>query len=162
MFGVGTRLVTGYSDGALDGVYKMVQLKGRPIIKISENPTKINIPGEKELYRYYDSGDGLWLLDGLCLARGDEEPTVLMHPDFDYKKTEVAGLKRENIRKEIVRNGELVYTFPTLLETAAWGAQRFSLLYGEHKRFANPHAYHIGVSRELLDLRRSMIDGRSS
>jgi nicotinate phosphoribosyltransferase len=162
MFGVGTRLVTGYSDGALDGVYKMVQLKGRPIIKISENPAKINIPGEKELYRYYDAGDGLWLLDGLCLAGGDDEPTVLMHPDFDYKKTEVAGLKRENIRKEIVRNGELVYAFPTLLETRTWSAQRFSLLYGEHKRFANPHAYHIGVSRELFDLRRSLIDAWSS
>jgi nicotinate phosphoribosyltransferase len=162
MFGVGTRLVTGYSDGALDGVYKMVQLKGRPIIKISENPAKINIPGEKELYRYYDSGDGLWLLDGLCLTGGDDEPAVLMHPDFDYKKTEVAGLKRESIRKEIVRNGELVYTFPTLLETRVWSAQRFSLLYGEHKRFANPHTYHIGVSRELFDLRRSLIEARSS
>ena len=162
VFGVGTRLVTGYSDGALDGVYKMVQLKGRPIIKISENPAKINIPGEKELYRYYDAGDGLWLLDGLCLARGDNEPTVLMHPDFDYKKTEVAGLKREKIRKEIVKNGELVYTFPTLLETRTWSAQRFSLLYGEHKRFANPHTYHIGVSRELFDLRRSLIEARSS
>jgi len=162
MFGVGTRLVTGYSDGALDGVYKMVQLKGRPIIKISENPAKINIPGEKELYRYYDAGDGLWLLDGLCLARGDNEPTVLMHPDFDYKKTEVAGLKRESIRKEIVRNGELVYTFPTLLETRTWAAQRFSLLYSEHKRFANPHTYHVGVSRELFDLRRSLIDAWSS
>jgi len=162
MFGVGTRLATGYSDGALDGVYKMVQLKGKPIIKISENPAKINIPGEKELYRYYDAGDGLWLLDGLCLTGGDDEPTVLMHPDFDYKKTEVAGLKRENIRKEIVRKGELVYAFPTLLETRTWSAQRFSLLYGEHKRFANPHTYHIGVSRELFDLRRSLIDARSS
>ena len=162
MFGVGTRLATGYSDGALDGVYKMVQLKGRPIIKISENPAKINIPGEKELYRYYDAGDGLWLLDGLCLTGGDDEPTVLMHPDFDYKKTEVAGLKRENIRKEIVRKGELVYAFPTLLETRTWSAQRFSLLYGEHKRFANPHTYHIGVSRELFDLRRSLIEARSS
>ncbi len=161
-FGVGTRLVTGYNDSALDGVYKMVQLKGKPIIKISENPAKINIPGEKELYRYYDAGDGLWLLDGLCLARGDNEPAVLMHPDFDYKKTEVAGLKREKIRKEIVRNGELVYTFPTLLETREWGAQRFSLLYGEHKRLANPHAYHVGVSRELFDLRRSLIEDRSS
>ena len=162
MFGVGTRLATGYSDGALDGVYKMVQLKGKPIIKISENPAKINIPGEKELYRYYDAGDGLWLLDGLCLTGGDDEPTVLMHPDFDYKKTEVAGLKRENIRKEIVRKGELVYTFPSLLETRTWSAQRFSLLYGEHKRFANPHTYHIGVSRELFDLRRSLIEVRSS
>lgn len=162
MFGVGTRLVTGYSDGALDGIYKMVQLKGKPIIKISENPVKINLPGEKELYRYYDSGDGLWLLDGLYLARGDDKPTVLMHPDFDYKKTEVIGLKRESIRKAIVRNGELVYTFPTLIETATWSAQRFSLLYDDHKRLANPHAYHVGVSRELFDLRRSLINAWSS
>lgn len=162
LFGVGTRLVTGYSDGALDGVYKLVQLKGKPIIKISENPAKINIPGEKELYRYYDSGDGLWLLDGLCLAHGDLEPMALMHPDFDYKKTAVAGLRRESIRKEIVRNGELVYAFPTLPETAAWAGQRFAMLYGEHKRFANPHAYHVGVSRELFDLRRSLIETRSS
>lgn len=162
LFGVGTRLVTGYSDGALDGVYKLVQLKGKPIIKISENPAKINIPGEKELYRYYDSGDGLWLLDGLCLAHGDLEPMALMHPDFDYKKTAVAGLRRESIRKEIVRNGELVYAFPTLPETAAWSGQRFAMLYGEHKRFANPHAYHVGVSRELFDLRRSLIEERSS
>ncbi len=162
LFGVGTRLVTGYSDGALDGVYKLVQLKGKPIIKISENPAKINIPGEKELYRYYDSGDGLWLLDGLCLAHGDLEPMALMHPDFDYKKTAVAGLRRESIRKEIVRNGELVYAFPTLPETAAWAGQRFAMLYGEHKRFANPHAYHVGVSRELFDLRRSLIEERSS
>lgn len=162
MFGVGTRLVTGYGDGALDGVYKMVQLKGRPIIKISENPAKINVPGEKEVYRYYDARDGLWLLDGLCLAGCDENPSVLMHPDFDYKKTEVAGLRRENIRRQIVRGGQLVYSFPTLLETAAWSAQRFSLLYGEHKRFTNPHTYHVGVSRELFDLRRKLIEERSS
>jgi len=162
LFGVGTRLVTGHGDGALDGVYKMVQLTGRPVIKISENPVKINMPGEKELYRYYDAGDGLWLMDGLCLKGGDEQPTTLMHPDFDYKKTDVAGLTREKIRQEIVRGGNLVYAFPSLLETRAWAEQRFSLLYGEHKRFANPHAYHVGVSRELFDLRRRLIEDKSS
>lgn len=161
-FGVGTRLVTGYGDGALDGVYKMVQLKGRPIIKISENPAKINVPGEKDVYRYYDAGDGLWLMDGLCLRGCDEDPSVLMHPDFDYKKTEVAGLRRENVRKEIVHGGELVYTFPTLFESAQWSARRFALLYSEHKRFTNPHTYHVGVSRELYDLRRKLIEERSS
>jgi nicotinate phosphoribosyltransferase len=114
------------------------------------------------VYRYYDARDGLWLLDGLCLAGCDENPSVLMHPDFDYKKTEVAGLRRENIRRQIVRGGELVYSFPTLLETAAWSAQRFALLYGEHKRFTNPHTYHVGVSRELFDLRRKLIEERSS
>ncbi len=98
LFGVGTRLVTGYSDGALDGVYKMVQLKGKPIIKISENPAKINIPGEKNCTGTMTPGRSL-VLDGLCLAHGDLEPMALMHPDFDYKKTAVAGLRRESIRR---------------------------------------------------------------
>lgn len=162
VFGVGTRLVTGHSDGALDGVYKMVQLKGKPVIKISENTVKINIPGEKEIYRYYDDDDGLWLMDGLCLKGCDEQPDVLMHPDFDYKKTDVKDLKRERIRTEIVRDGQLVYEFPPLLETRSWSQGRFALLYGEHKRFANPHAYHVGVSRELFDLRHGLIEARSS
>lgn len=162
MFGVGTRLATGYDDGALDGVYKMVQLKGQPVIKISENPAKINVPAEKDVYRYYDKGDGLWLLDGLCVTGDGDEPAVLMDPDFDYKKTEVAGLHRENIRRQIVQGGALVYDFPSLRETAAWSLERFGLLYGEHKRLANPHTYHVGVTRELFDLRRRLIEARSS
>jgi len=162
MFGVGTRLATGYDDGALDGVYKMVQLDGQPIIKISENPAKINVPAEKDVYRYYDKGDGLWLLDGLSVTGDGDEPAVLMDPDFDYKKTEVAGLQRENIRRQIVQDGALVYAFPSLRETAAWSQERFALLYGEHKRLANPHTYHVGVTRELFDLRRRLIEARSS
>ena len=85
-----------------------------------------------------------------------------MHPDFDYKKTDVKDLKRERIRTEIVRDGQLVYEFPPLLETRSWSQGRFALLYGEQKRFANPHAYHVGVSRELFDLRHGLIEARSS
>ena len=162
MFGVGTRLVTGYSDGALDGVYKMVQLKGKPIIKISENPAKINIPGEKELYRYYDSGDGLWLLDGLCLARGrrraDRPDASRLRLQEDRGGRTEAREYSQGDRQERRARVHL----PDSARNRGVGAQRFALLYGEHKRFANPHAYHVGVSRELFDLRRSLIEARSS
>jgi nicotinate phosphoribosyltransferase len=162
LFGVGTRLATGYSDAALDGVYKMVQLERQPIIKLSENPLKINIPGEKEVYRYYNACDGLMFMDGLCLRGGDEEPTTLLHPDFDYRRTDVTGLRREKLQQSIVRGGELMYAFPSLLETRDYAEQRFALLYNEHKRFSNPHTYHVGVTRELFDLRRRLIEARTS
>ena len=162
IFGVGTRLVTGHSDGALDGVYKMVRLDGRPIIKISENPAKINIPGEKELYRYYDSGD--WSLAarrtvpgrGRRRAGRPDAPGLRLQEDRGGRPE--AGEHSQGDRQE--RRARV--HFPTLLETSAWGARRFAQLYGEHKRFANPHAYHIGLSRELFDLRRSLIEARSS
>ena len=52
-FGVGTRLVTGQPDAALDGVYKLCQIDERPCLKLSENPEKIILPGRKQVFRWY-------------------------------------------------------------------------------------------------------------
>ena len=41
LFGVGTSLVTGYPDAALDGVYKLSYSNSKPRIKLSENVSKI-------------------------------------------------------------------------------------------------------------------------
>ena len=37
-FGVGTKLVTGLDDAALDGVYKLAMSGSKPRLKISETP----------------------------------------------------------------------------------------------------------------------------
>ena len=50
-FGVGTNLVTGNPDGALDGVYKLSFSNGRPRIKLSENISKITLPHRKQVFR---------------------------------------------------------------------------------------------------------------
>lgn len=56
IFGVGTRLITAYGCPALNGVYKMSSLNGKPVIKRSDDSSKITLPGPKRVYRYLENG----------------------------------------------------------------------------------------------------------
>ena len=61
-FGVGTSLLTARRDPALSGVYKLVEIAGRPVIKISGTPGKTTSPGRKQVWRTAD-GDVIGLED---------------------------------------------------------------------------------------------------
>ncbi len=60
VFGVGTSVVTGQPDAALDGVYKLAKTGGIPVIKLSENISKITLPDKKQVWRAIDN-EGLFL-----------------------------------------------------------------------------------------------------
>lgn len=54
-YGVGTDMVTARPEAALGGVYKLVELNGKPRIKLSAG--KQSWPGQKQLYRSWADGD---------------------------------------------------------------------------------------------------------
>jgi nicotinate phosphoribosyltransferase len=69
-YGIGTNLVTCQAQPALGCVYKLVQLNGKPRIKLSQDYGKILIPGHKAPYRLYDAND-VPILDVLTLLSND-------------------------------------------------------------------------------------------
>lgn len=73
-FGIGTHLVTCQSQPALGCVYKLVEINGKPRIKLSGSKGKITIPGQKRAYRIIGK-DGNALLDVLT-SSGDPAPMV--------------------------------------------------------------------------------------
>ena len=69
--GIGTHLVTCQRQPALGCVYKLVEVNGKPKIKLSQDVHKVTMPGPKNAFRLYSS-DGHALID--LMQRPDEEP----------------------------------------------------------------------------------------
>ncbi|MEM1349280.1 MAG: nicotinate phosphoribosyltransferase [Myxococcota bacterium] len=156
VFGVGTRLVTGTPDSALDGVYKLAASRGEPCLKISDNFTKVNFPGTKKVVRFIDD-DGMFYGDAIAL---DHETDIerIYHPFFPAQHSDVAGFASEDLLRDVVVGGELVGALESPDECAEYAASRLAKLPAEHRRFANPHTYKVGATETLLTLRSTLYD----
>ncbi|MCX6239197.1 MAG: nicotinate phosphoribosyltransferase [Bacteroidia bacterium] len=152
-YGVGTELITGKPDAALDGVYKLALCNGTPRMKISENIEKMTYPGRKSLYRYFDS-EGNFFRDGILLENEDpDDCDCIYNPVHPDKCTTVAGLKRENLHNIVYENNMITNPLPSPQQCHEYLMSRAALLPAEHKRFIMPHIYKVGSSKELLELR---------
>jgi nicotinate phosphoribosyltransferase len=152
VFGVGTSLVTGPPDAALDGVYKLASLEGKPRIKLSENLKKMTLPDKKQVYRVLNNNHGFFGADVITLA--DESTVEIMHhPSEPEKSLVLKGLNKEPLLHEVMRNGNLVGNPPPLKEIASYCQQRLKMVPEEHKRFYNPHIYKVGISEKLREER---------
>ena len=93
-WGVGTNLITAKDNPAFGGVYKLAAVMGDdgkfiPKIKLSENSEKITNPGNKTVYRVYDT-DGMLKADLIALTDetyDENEPLLLFDPIETWKKT---------------------------------------------------------------------------
>ncbi|HAH56574.1 MAG TPA: nicotinate phosphoribosyltransferase [Bacteroidales bacterium] len=158
-FGVGTSLVTGKSDAALDGVYKLSLINGRPTLKLSEDLIKITLPGEKKIVRYFN-GNNKFYADAIALATEDDrEIDTIFHPQHPERNTPVHGLKGETIVSKVVDKGKVVVEEKSIDEISGYRKFRISQLPDEHKRFEYPHLYKVGLSQSLMNLRNTLITG---
>ena len=165
-YGVGTRLITSEGDAALGGVFKLVSVQdGKetiPVIKISESPEKIPIPGNKQVWRLYES-NGLATADLLSLY--DEEiekmdPLTLYHPSDQIKKRVLQKsqiTKIEPLLVDILRNGKQIYDFPAIQDIREVRQRDLSLLDAGVKRLINPHRYHVSLTPGLFKLKNELI-----
>src|SRR5664280_2277943 len=157
VFGVGTTLVTGHPDAALDGVYKLSMANGKPRIKLSENVSKITLPHLKQVYRIIDNDFNFIGADAVTLA--DEEDVQLMHhPMYPLKSLSLLKYLKEPLLQKVMVNGSRVNDPETLSEISKYSLSRIEKLPEEYKRFDNPHIYKVGISERLRAERDKLID----
>ena len=101
-FGIGTHLVTCQRQPALGCVYKLVEVNGKPKIKLSQDVQKVTMPGQKIAFRLYSS-DGHALID-LMMRPGENPPEVgrrvlCRHPFEESKRAYVMPHKVEPLYK---------------------------------------------------------------
>lgn len=155
IYGVGTRLVTGDSSPALDGVYKLSSVDDKPKIKQSENIEKLTLPGFKTVRRYWNS-DGTMHGDAVGLKNSDPLEKI-HHPTFPIKETDLEEMESAPLLQRVINNGELFVSSPSIEEIADYHKKTKDKLPTEFKRFDNPHKYKVGITPKLMNLRDSLI-----
>ncbi len=165
IWGVGTRLVTGFSCPALGGVYKLTALnedgkRMTPKIKRSDNPEKITNPGVKKVVRMYDKkgrmrGDVLFR-DGERIPKG--RPFRVHHPIYPHVfKTYPKRFEMKELMVPVFQKGKLVYKSPSVHEIRESTLENLKQLDSEYKRFRNPHRYHISLSPSLFRIKGQLL-----
>lgn len=155
-FGVGTALSTGKGAGALDGVYKIGMVDGRPTMKVSDNVQKSNLPGRKALYRFRDER-GKLMADGIALE-DETEFGIIYHPYEQGKKRNVTGYTGEKLTGKVMEQGKILVGMQTPGMIADRVSAGLNDLPEEHRRFMNPHIYTVGISGRLHTLKEKLVN----
>lgn len=158
-WGVGTKVITAYDQPALGAVYKLVAVEneaGRMVdtIKISSNPAKVTTPGLKRVYRIINSVNQHAEGDYIALVHEDpqQEPRLHMfHPDYPHIGKVVTNFEVRELHTDIYRDGQLVYTIPSVHEAKAFAQQNLTYLWEEYTRIMNPQEYPVDLSQACWD-----------
>jgi nicotinate phosphoribosyltransferase len=157
VFGVGTSLVTGHPDAALDGVYKLSMANGKPRIKLSENVSKITLPHLKQVYRIIDNDSNFIGADAITLD-DEDDVQIMHHPLYPLKSLSLMKYIKEPLLQKVMANGKRVKDSEVLSEISKYSHSRMEKLPEEYKRFDNPHIYKVGISERLRAERDKLID----
>ena len=165
VWGIGTKLITAYDQPTLGAVYKLVAFENEygemvDTIKISNNVGKMSTPGKKQVLRINDRLDGKSEGDYITLA--DEDPRKLsqinmFNPQFPLQQKDVSDFTARPMLKDIWRDGEFVYTEPSLEEIRDHRIESLAALWDEYKRDLNPEVYPVDLSRRCYDNKMKLI-----
>ncbi len=141
MFGVGTELITGRPNPALDGIYKLSEIveHGRriPKMKLSEETVKATLPGRKNVWRIFDKGKSVKDIISL-----DDEGISNAMP--------LLGLA--------VKKGRIICDRPSLAQIRQTAAENLLNLPDEYKKLDGAPAYPVELSPGLIALRERMVE----
>ena len=152
--GIGTHLVTCQKQPALGCVYKLVEIKGTPCMKLSSTSEKTTIPCKKMAYRLFGKDDKA-LLD-LMMIDGEPEPEagrpiLCRHPFEAEKRCYVTPARVESLL-HLWWDGKLIQETPTIDGVRAHCPESLSYLRQDIKRFVNPTPYKLSVSERLFNM----------
>lgn len=162
VYGIGTKLITSFSNASLGGVYKLcaIEENGRmvPKIKVSDSHDKTTDPGIKKTVRIYRGG--MAAADLICLA--DEtvdtsRPLTVFHPEQTWKRTTFREFTVKELMRDIIRDGKVVCDMPSLEEIGRHHDESKAEFFPEYKRVVNTQYYKVDLSEKLWKLKNDLL-----
>lgn len=154
-YGIGTNLVTCQAQPALGCVYKLVEISGKPRMKLSQEISKVLIPGRKKAFRLTGK-DGHIILD-VMVAHNEGTPVpgeriLCRHPFVSRKRAAVTPTKVDQLDVLVFEKGKIVpggnRSFAEAKEAVA---QQLKTVRSDILRYINPTPYKVSISDNLFN-----------
>lgn len=164
VWGVGTKMITGYDDPALGGVYKLVATRDTPSsrwnykLKLSEQLSKITTPGKQQVRRFVNNGE--YVADMIFdeFSPPDQEEVTIVDPiDMTRRKKIARNMAFEDLLIPIFESGRYVYSSGGVSAARQRCKKDLAMLHESIKRIVNPHPYPAGLEVSLSDRKSRMI-----
>lgn len=170
IYGVGDAIAVSKSHPCFGGVYKIVELDDKPLIKLSEDIIKISNPGFKEVYRIYDE-ENFAYADLITLVNNDEDKEKLLAKqdlilrdekyEFKFLKLEANKYTYKKLLHKLVDKGnineELYGMINNVMKSQAYYFESLKTIRDERKRLENPHKYYVDLSLDLIKIKYNLI-----
>ncbi len=166
-WGIGTHLVTGGRQSALNGVYKLVAKQEddghmAPTMKISNTYEKTTNPGIKQVWRFYDHEGGA-LADLIALEK--EQITTGKTYNFFHPFSEVDFFEMlpDRYSKCVplltlkVEGGKRIGEKPILSEIQTFSMENIKEFHKTYLRLINPHIYKVSLSSKLKKMKMDLL-----
>jgi nicotinate phosphoribosyltransferase len=162
MWGVGTKLATGYDQPALGGVYKLASVKtpdGRwdYKIKVSEQAIKVTTPGILQVRRFHQPTG--FIADAMYdETLGIPAACVVIDPmNATRRKVIPVGASFTDLLEPVFRGGNLVGSLPDIHTVRTRARSQLAMLHDGTKRLMNPHEYPVGLESSLHQLKTDLV-----
>ncbi len=162
LWGVGTKLVTGFEQPALDSVYKLGAIRKSNgsweyKLKLSDTVRKISAPGLLKVKRYYSND--------LPVADVIYDQQLGIPAEFNVTDLQVATVKRKiskgltpfELLKPVFNAGKVRYSVPPLAESRLNTLNELSLFGKALRTTKNSMPYVVGMEPSLLELKLDLI-----
>lgn len=165
VWGVGTSLVTGKNQGALDGVFKISAFR-KPgeeewhyRLKFAERMSKTSDPGVLQVSRFLHRDLG-YVADAIHdVSVSPEQGCSIIDPLDPIRTKEIEPhLERKELLHPIFEKGECVYSPPSLINVRSYCREQLALFDRSIKRFANPHSYPVGMELSLYERKLDLVN----
>lgn len=162
VWGVGTNLVTGGTQPALDGVYKLSAIRDpgeewKYKLKLSEQMIKISNPGILQVKRF-ESNNG-YITDAIYdISLGINPKCSIIDPLDSTKQRYInKSWSSKDLLIPIFQQGKCIYQSPSLQDIRNTTQKELAHFHSGIKRFINPHEYIVGMEKVLYDLKVNLI-----
>lgn len=162
VWAVGTNLVTGKDQPALDGVYKLSALKDESgkwqyKLKISEQLAKVTNPGIQQVRRFFDDRGNF--ADMIYDIHSDSalEQYAIDPLDPTHWQTFSPEMKYKDLLIPIVKKGKRIYKSPPLSQIREKTLFELSQFHPAMRRFLYPQPYFVGLEKSVYETRLSLI-----